>query len=109
MVRADGGIRVWHKIHEAMDPSSQHGTMHNGGGSIIVCAVFSWPELGSLVQLNRSLTENRYFKIPADHFQQLRDFMYLNSDAIFMDDNAPCHRATIFRDDLKNTSDNSNE
>lgn len=98
LVRADGRVRVWRRPHEAMDPNCQQGTVQAGGGSIMVWAVFTWHGLGPLVQLNRSLTGNGYVQLLTDHLQPFMDFMYPNNDGIFMDDNAPCHRARTVRD-----------
>lgn len=73
----------------------------------MVC--FLWHELGALVKLNLSFTVNRYVQLHEDHLQQ-PIFMYPSNDGIFMDGNAPCHRATkIFDFDLKNILDNSSE
>ncbi|KFM68178.1 Transposable element Tcb2 transposase, partial [Stegodyphus mimosarum] len=104
LVRADGRVRVWRRPHEAMDPSCQQGTVQAGGGSIMVWAVFTWHGLVPLVQLNRSLTGKEYLQLLEDHLQPFMDFTYSNNDGIFMDDNAPCHRATIVRDWLEEHS-----
>ena len=98
LVRADGRVRVWRIPHEAMDPNCQQGTVQAGGGSVMVWAVFSWHGLGPLVRLDRTLTGNAYVQLLGDHLQPFMDFMYPNNDGIFMDDNAPCHRATTVRD-----------
>lgn len=98
LVRADGRVRVWRRPHEAMDPSCQQGTVQAGGGSIMVWGVFTWTGLGPLVKLNGSLTGNAYVELLGDHLHPFMDFMYPNTDGVFMDDNAPCHRARTVRD-----------
>ncbi|KFM59538.1 Transposable element Tc1 transposase, partial [Stegodyphus mimosarum] len=104
LVRADVRVRVWHRSHEAMDPSCQQSTVQAGGVSIMVWDVFTWHGLGPLVQLNRLLTGNGYVQLLGVHLQPFMDFTYSNNDGIFMDDNAPCHRATIVRDWLEEHS-----
>ena len=94
LIRADGRVRVWRRPHEAMDPSCQQGTVQAGGGSVMVWGVFTWNGLGPLVQLNRSLTANGYVQLLGDHLQPFMDVMFPTNDGLFMDDNAPCHRAT---------------
>lgn len=95
LVRADGRVRVWCRPHKAMDPSCQQGSVQAGGGSIMMWAVFTWNGLGPLVQLHWSLTGNGYVQLFGDHLQPFMDFMFPNNNGLFMDDNAPCHWATI--------------
>ena len=83
LIRADRRVRVWHKPHEAMDPSCQQGTVQAGGGSIMLWAVFTWNGLGPLVKLNQSLTGKDYVQLLGDHLQPFMDFMYPNNDGIF--------------------------
>ena len=81
-----------------MNASCQQGTVQAGGGSVMVWGVFIWNGLGPLVQLNRSLTANGYVQLLGDHLQPFMDVMFPTNDGLFMDDNAPCHRATTVRD-----------
>ncbi len=50
----DGRVRIWHKEHESMDPSSLVSTVQ-AGGAVMVWGVFSWHTLGTLVPIKHRL------------------------------------------------------
>lgn len=115
LVTCDGRVGVSRRSHDAIDPSywdTRHcdktqDTVKAGGGSIKVWALFIWNGLGPLVKFNQSLAGNDYVKLLGDHLQPFVEFMYLNSDGIFQNDNEPCHRDITVVIGLKNILDNS--
>lgn len=63
LVRADGRIWVWRRPNEDIDPICQQGTVHVGGGSIMIWCVFTWHRLCPLVNLNYWLTGYGYSQL----------------------------------------------
>ncbi len=46
---SDGGVRIWLKEHESMDPSCLVSMVQaGGGGGVMVWGIFSWETLGPL-------------------------------------------------------------
>ncbi|XP_068083916.1 dynein axonemal heavy chain 6 [Anabrus simplex] len=80
-IRADGCMRVWRMPHEAMDPVCQLGCVQAEGGSVLVCAALC----------------GHYEDILTDHLHPFQALKYLDRDAMFQQDNAPCHRSVVAR------------
>ncbi|GFX39627.1 transposable element Tcb2 transposase [Trichonephila clavipes] len=71
-----------------MNPASQQGTVQAGGCSVMVWGVCSWCDMGPLIRLDTTLTDDRYVDILSD---QLHPFMSIvHSDGLgeFQQDNA---------------------
>ncbi len=78
---SDGWVRIWHKVHESMDPSCLVSTVQAGGGGVIVWGIFSWHTLGLLVPIEHRLNASAYLSIVADHVHPFRTTVYPSSDA----------------------------
>ncbi len=78
---SDGRVRIWRKEHESMDPSCLVSTVQAGGGGVMVCGIFSWHTLGSLVLIEHHLNATAYPSIVADHVHPFITTVYPSSDA----------------------------
>ncbi len=63
---SDDRVRIWHKEHESMNPSSFVSTVHAGGG-LMVWGIFSWHTLGPLVPIEHRLNATAYRSIVAEY------------------------------------------
>ncbi len=95
---SDGGVRVWHKEHESMDPSCLVSTVQTGGGGVMVRGIIPWHTLGPLVPIEHHLNATAYLSIVADHLHPFMTTVYPSSDGYFQQDNASCHKAHIISD-----------
>ena len=71
-----------------------------GGGSVMVWEMISGDGVGPLVQLQGKLNEGVYKELVKDHvLPELRNST--KQPSIFMQDNAPCHKAMVVMNFLK--------
>ncbi len=94
---SDVRVRIWHKVHESMDPSCLVSTVQAGGG-VMVWGIFSWHTLGPLVPIENCLNATAYLSIVTDHVHPFMTTVYPSSDGYFPQDNAACHKAQIISD-----------
>lgn len=96
---SDGSIYVRRRLGESLSPNCTKKTVKFGGGSVMVWGMISAAGVGPLVRL--------YGKVNANVYKQLLDqtvveYLHSTSDeAIFMQDNAPCHKAKKVLDFLE--------
>ncbi|GFV95483.1 transposable element Tcb2 transposase [Trichonephila clavipes] len=86
--RADGRVRVWRQPYESIDPTCQQGTVQAGGGSEIVWGVGSWRDMGPLIRLDTTLTDEKYVSILSDHLHPFMSIVHSDELAEFQQDNA---------------------
>ncbi|GBM53755.1 Transposable element Tcb2 transposase [Araneus ventricosus] len=92
LFRADGKLRIWRQVHEAMDPACQVGTVQGHGGSIMVWGVFSWQ---FLVLVPTSLNAIRYVELLGDHLHPLMLYCHPHGNGVFQQDNCTSHRSRL--------------
>ncbi len=69
-----------------------------GGGSIMLCGIFSWHTLGPLVPIEHRLNAIADLSIVAGYVHPFITTVYTSSDGYFQQDNAPRHKAQIISD-----------
>ncbi len=74
-------VRIWCEEHESMDPSCLVSTVQAAGG-VMVCGIFSWHTLGSLVPIEHHLNATAYLSIVADHDHPFMTTVYPSSDVL---------------------------
>ncbi|GFV68453.1 transposable element Tcb2 transposase [Trichonephila clavipes] len=84
--RPDGRVRVWRQFHESLDPMCQQGTVQAGGGSEMVWGVCSWPNMGSLMRLETTLTSDWYVSILSDHLHPFMSIVHSDGLGEFQQD-----------------------
>ncbi|GFX81771.1 transposable element Tcb2 transposase [Trichonephila clavipes] len=77
------------------DPTYQQGTVRVGGGSVMVWGVYSWSDIGPLIDLDRTLTGDRYVSILSDHLHPCMSIGHSDGLWEFQTDNATPHTSRI--------------
>ena len=96
---SDGRNRVRRRQGERLSPKCVKKTVKFGGGSVMVWGIMSASGVGPLVRLHGRVNAEVY-----RHLLQQNAISYLSTmrqDALFMQDNAPCHKAKKVMDFLK--------
>ena len=94
LLNCDGRIRVWRQSHERYLPECTRKTVKGGGGSVMVWGCISRNSVGPLIEIQGTLDASRYISMILEPFLKYwRSFRRARKKAIFMHDNAPCHRA----------------
>ncbi|GFX51342.1 transposable element Tcb2 transposase [Trichonephila clavipes] len=93
--RADGHKRVWRQPHESMGSICQQGTVHPGGGSVMVWGVCIWRDMEPLIRLDTTLTGNSYISILSGHPNPLMSISYSDGLGEFQHYNTPPHTSRI--------------
>ncbi len=91
------GSEFWLKEHESLNPSCLVSTVQAAGG-VMVCGIFFWHTLGTLVLIGHSWNATAYLSIVADLVHLFMTTVYSSSDGYFQQNNAPCHKAQIISD-----------
>ena len=84
---------VWREAKEQQHIDCQVPMVKFGGGSIMVWSFFSWYGLGPLVVIDGILNAEKYKHILKTHLLPNLKKLSPFRQAIFQDDNAPCHTA----------------
>ncbi|GFV66407.1 transposable element Tcb2 transposase [Trichonephila clavipes] len=81
---ADKRVRVWRQPHESLDTTCPQSTVQAGECSMMQGGVGTWRDMGPLIDLDSTLTGDRYLRILSDPLHQfivcciLTDLMNLN-------------------------------
>ncbi|GFU84915.1 transposable element Tcb2 transposase [Trichonephila clavipes] len=86
--QADGSVRVWRQPHESIEPTCQQGTVHAGGGSVMVWGVCSWHDMEPMIRVDTTLTGDRYIIILYDQLQPFMSIVHSDKLGKFQQDNA---------------------
>ncbi len=98
LIHSEDRVKIWHKVHESMDPSCLVSTFQAGDGGVMVWGIVSCHTLGPLVPTEHRLNATVYLSIVADHVHPFMTTVFPSSDGYFQQDNAPCHKAQIISD-----------
>ncbi len=76
LIHSEDRVKIWHKVHESMDPSCLVSTFQAGGGGVMVWGIFSCHTLGPLVPTEHRLNATVYLSIVADHVHPFMTTVY---------------------------------
>ncbi|KAK3564923.1 hypothetical protein QTP86_031044 [Hemibagrus guttatus] len=93
------------KTEEFAISGFSHGTsMHygkkasQGGGSVMLWAMFCWETLGPAIHVDVTLTRTTYLSIVTDHVHPLMETVFPDGCGLFQQDNAPCHKVKMVQE-----------
>ena len=97
ILRISHGSRKWTWVLPSTPLSGQGtlGTLHFGGGSIMIWAAISYHGLHCIVPIEGNLTGQAYADILRDNLRPLCVRHFPVGNGVFQQDNAPCHRARV--------------
>lgn len=95
-------VLVWRRAGEEWETSCLRGTVKSGRFSISIWGCIGWNGIGPVRVIDGRMNQHKYIEI----LSNIKDEMYekFGANAIFMDDNAPVHRAasvTKWKEDNK--------
>ncbi|GBL91250.1 hypothetical protein AVEN_195135-1 [Araneus ventricosus] len=80
---------------EQLLPSCTAGHTQAGGGGIMLWETFSRVAMGPVVVVEQTMKPANYLNIIADQLHPYMTFVFPTGNRIFLQDNAPCHKARI--------------
>ena len=100
LIGSDGKTYVRRKVGEDLSPKYLKPCVKFGGGSVMVWGMISGDGVGPLVRLQGKVNAGVYKQLVQDHvLPVLRNST--KQPSIFMQDNAPCHKAMVVMNLLK--------
>ena len=100
LIGSDGKTYVLQKVDEELSPKCLRASVKFGGGSVMVWGMISRVGVGPLVRLQGKVNAEVYKQLVKDHvLPVLRNST--KQPSIFMQDNAPCHKAMVVMNLLK--------
>ena len=96
---SDGRVHVRRKTGERFSPNCVKTTVKFGGGSVMVWGMISSSGVGPLIRLHGKVNAEVYKQLLDQHV--LPVFYASSQNPVFMQDNAPCHKAKKVMDFLK--------
>ena len=100
LIGSDGKTYVRRKVGEKLSPKCHKASVSGGGGRVMVWGMISRDGVGSLVRLQGKVNAGVYKQLVKDHvFPVPRNST--KQPSIFMQDNAPCHKAMVVINFLK--------
>ncbi|KAJ8276573.1 hypothetical protein COCON_G00083250, partial [Conger conger] len=94
----DGQVRVRSLPGEEMAPECTVERRQDGGGSMMLWAMFCWETLGPGIHVDVNLTHATYLNIVADQVHPFMATVFPDGSGLFQQDNAPCHTAHIVQE-----------
>ena len=88
----DGQRFVWRQSGERLSPQCVKKTVKFGGGSVMVWGMMSAAGVGPIVRVQGTLNADFYKRLLDQHAVPCLQ-LPSNQRTIFMQDNAPCHKA----------------
>ena len=88
---SDGRVYVRRRVGEELLPECIHQTVKFGGGNVMVWGCISCDGVGPIVKVEGRMNGKDYIKLLSNSL--LPYMRSMGPEYIFMDDNAPCHRA----------------
>ncbi|GFW38941.1 transposable element Tc1 transposase [Trichonephila clavipes] len=98
LLNTDGRLRIGHQAYEVLDPACQDGIVQGHGGSFMVCDVFSWHSLGSLVRVPTFFDAIRYVESLGYNLHLFMLFCYPYGNRVFQQDNCIYHKTRLTTD-----------
>ena len=97
LLSPDGRIRVWRNKNERYSPDCTLKTLTSGGGSLMFWGCIGYNGIGPLIEVRSNLNAQTYIShILEPMYQRFwRKLLRKNPKAVFMQDNAPCHKAHV--------------
>jgi hypothetical protein len=80
---------IWRTAKETYSPECLVPTVKYGGSSMIVWAAISWRSVGPIVNLHGRITARECMERPGNQAHTTIQTSFLNSDAVFQEDNPP--------------------
>ncbi|GBN00859.1 hypothetical protein AVEN_157550-1 [Araneus ventricosus] len=71
------------------------GTVQSGGASVMVWDVCSWRDMGTLIRLETTLTDDRYVSILPDHLHSFMSIVHSEGLGQFQQGNATPHASRV--------------
>ena len=104
--QAPKGQEVLVHVHQStkMEDLPINAQIHSGGISVMFWGCFSKLGLGPLVALEGSMTAAKYIELLEDTL--LPELQAVDTPMVFMQDNAPCHKAKLVMDFFANSNVN---
>ncbi|GBN94236.1 hypothetical protein AVEN_226811-1 [Araneus ventricosus] len=102
----NGRVQVWRQPHESIDPTCPQETVQSGGASVMVWNMCDCRDIGPLIRLETTLTNNKYVGILSDHLHPSMSIVHSDGFEQFQQDNAALHALRVATEWLKeHTSD----
>ena len=100
LITNDGRVKIWRQKGERFLPSCTRKTIQGRGGNIMFWVCISYKDKGPLIEVTNSSNANGYIYLILERFHQVfwRKFKKKTRRPIFMQDNAPCHKAKCVMD-----------
>ena len=100
LIGSDGKTYVHRKVDEELSPMCPKASIKFGGGSIMVWGMISRDSVDPLVRLQGKVNAGVYKQLVKDYVLPVLTNSTKQS-SIFMQDNAPCHKAMVVMNLLK--------
>jgi len=91
LIGSDGRVYVRRRVGEEFISDCVQQTVKHGGGNVMMWGCVSGRGVGPLVQVEGRMNADYYIQLLSTHLRPYAQS--LGPNFIFMDDNAPCHRA----------------
>ena len=95
---SDGKAFVWRKAGERLSAQCTKKSVKFGGGSVMVWGIMSASGVGPMIRIHGTVNSEVYKRILSLHATPCLQTV---SSAIFMQDNAPCHKSKRVMDFLR--------
>ena len=93
LIDADGRVKVWRQKGERYSPECTLKTVRGGGDSLMFWGCIGYNFIGPLIEIKGSLDAKLYISHVLETFFSSFWKKKRKKNLIFMQDNAPCHRA----------------
>ena len=103
LIGSDGKTYNRRKVGEELSPKCIEASVKFGRGTVMVCGMISGDGVGPLVRLQGKVNAGVYKQLVKDHVLLVRRKSN-KQPSIFMQDNAPCHKAMVVMNFLKASS-----
>ena len=100
LIGSDEKTYVHRKVGEELSPKCLQASVKFGGGSVMVRGMISGDGVGPLVRLQGKVNAEVYKQLVKDHVLPVL-WNSTKQPSIFMQDNAPCHKAMVVMNFLK--------